>query len=143
MRTMLESLISEKTGAAKKPLKFDLKESSIPDFESFHRASFFYSKMLDLSCKCLTLLIIGYSRLASPRLTSLHLTHLTSLHLTSPHLPSLNIIPEQLVADSLVSRGQTNPPLHFLYNDIIGRGGTTAPLSCVLTMELCKQWNLS
>ena len=49
MRTMLESLISEKTGAAKKPLKFDLKESSIPDFESFHRASFFYSKMLDLS----------------------------------------------------------------------------------------------
>ena len=52
MRTMLESLISDKTGAAKKPLKFDLKESSIPDFESFHRASFFYGKMLDLSCKC-------------------------------------------------------------------------------------------
>ena len=52
MRTMLESLISDKTGAAKKPLKLDLKDSSIPDFESFHRASFFYSKMLDLSCEC-------------------------------------------------------------------------------------------
>jgi cytoplasmic FMR1 interacting protein len=49
MRTMLESLISDKTGAEKRPLKFDLKDSNIPEFEAFHRASFYYAKMLDLS----------------------------------------------------------------------------------------------
>ena len=40
MRTMLESLISDKTGAEKKALKVELKDSSIPEFESFHRGSF-------------------------------------------------------------------------------------------------------
>ena len=52
MRTMLESLISEKPGASKKALRMDLNQSNIPDFESFHRASFFYGKMLDLSGEC-------------------------------------------------------------------------------------------
>ena len=51
MRTMLESLISEKTGAEKKSLRHDLKESSIPEFEAFHRASFFYAKLLDFTSK--------------------------------------------------------------------------------------------
>ena len=51
MRTMLESLISDKTGAEKKALKVELKDSSIPEFESFHRGSFYYGKMLDLSCE--------------------------------------------------------------------------------------------
>ena len=51
MRTMLESLISDKTGAEKKALKVELKDSSIPEFESFHRGSFYYAKLLDLSCK--------------------------------------------------------------------------------------------
>ena len=100
MRTMLESLISEKTGAAKKPLKLDLKESSIPDFESFHRASFFYGKMLDLSCECFASAHHATSLSVLPHLSSPHPTpphpsipphptHLTTLHMKCHRVPQL------------------------------------------------------
>ncbi len=49
MRTMLESLISEKGG--RKSLRVDLKESSIPEFESFHKKSFFFGHLLNFSGK--------------------------------------------------------------------------------------------
>ena len=52
MRTMLEALISEKGG--RKSLRADLKESSIPDFESFHKSSFFFGHLLNFSGKCCT-----------------------------------------------------------------------------------------
>ena len=47
MRTMLESLISEKGG--NKPLRKDLPETSIPAFEAFHKNSFFFYHLLDFS----------------------------------------------------------------------------------------------
>ncbi|KAL5460570.1 hypothetical protein EMCRGX_G034022 [Ephydatia muelleri] len=47
MRTMLESLISEKGG--NKPLRRDLPETSIPAFEAFHKNSFFFYHLLDFS----------------------------------------------------------------------------------------------
>lgn len=50
MRTMLEALISEKGG--RKSLRADLKESSIPDFESFHKSSFFFGHLLKFSGEC-------------------------------------------------------------------------------------------
>ncbi len=49
MRTMLESLISEKGG--RKSLRVDLKESSIPEFEAFHKTSYFFSHLLNFSGK--------------------------------------------------------------------------------------------
>ena len=49
MRTMLEALISEKGG--RKSLRAELKESSIPDFESFHKSSFFFGHLLNFSGK--------------------------------------------------------------------------------------------
>jgi len=45
MRTMLESLISEKGG--RKSLRADLKESSLPEFEAFHKNSFFFGHLLN------------------------------------------------------------------------------------------------
>lgn len=50
MRTMLEALISEKGG--RKSLRADLKESSIPDFEGFHKISFFFGHLLNFSSEC-------------------------------------------------------------------------------------------
>ena len=50
MRTMLEALISEKGG--KKSLRADLKEVSIPDFENFHKNSFFFGHLLNFSGEC-------------------------------------------------------------------------------------------
>lgn len=47
MRTMLESLISEKGG--RKSLRADLKDSSLPDFESFHKNSYFFGHLLNFS----------------------------------------------------------------------------------------------
>ena len=47
MRTMLESLLSEKGG--RKPLRGDLKESSLPEFEAFHKTSFFFGHLLNFS----------------------------------------------------------------------------------------------
>ena len=47
MRTMLEALISEKGG--RKSLRADLKENSIPDFEAFHKTSFFFGHLLNFS----------------------------------------------------------------------------------------------
>lgn len=47
MRTMLESLISEKGG--KKMLRSELHQGSLPDFEMFHRTSFFFNSLLNFS----------------------------------------------------------------------------------------------
>ena len=47
MRTMLESLISDKAGS--KSLRADLKENAIPEFEAFHRTSFFFGDLLNFS----------------------------------------------------------------------------------------------
>jgi hypothetical protein len=44
---MLESLLSEKGG--RKPLRGDLKESSLPEFEAFHKTSFFFGHLLKFS----------------------------------------------------------------------------------------------
>ena len=49
MRTMLESLVSEKAVSGRKALRADLKESNIPEFEAFHRNSFFFSHLLRFS----------------------------------------------------------------------------------------------
>ena len=49
LRTMLESLLSEKGG--RKPLRGDLKESSLPEFEAFHKNSFFFGHLLNFSGK--------------------------------------------------------------------------------------------
>jgi cytoplasmic FMR1 interacting protein len=49
MRTMLESLLSEKAVSGRKALRADLKESNIPEFEAFHRNSFFFSHLLKFS----------------------------------------------------------------------------------------------
>jgi hypothetical protein len=46
---MLEALISEKGG--RKTLRADLKESSIPEFEHFHKSSFFFGHLLNFSSK--------------------------------------------------------------------------------------------
>ena len=46
---MLESLLSEKGG--RKPLRGDLKESSLPEFEAFHKTSFFFGHLLNFSGK--------------------------------------------------------------------------------------------
>ena len=47
VRTMLESLTSEKAG--KKSLRFDLKEGALQDFEIFHKNSFFFPHLLNFS----------------------------------------------------------------------------------------------
>jgi len=49
MRTMVESLVSEKGG--KKSLRADLKENNISDFESFHKTSFFFRHLLNFNSK--------------------------------------------------------------------------------------------
>ena len=46
MRTMLESLISEK-GGSKKSLRSDLHAASLPDFELFHRNTFYFNHILN------------------------------------------------------------------------------------------------
>ena len=50
MRTMLESLISEK-GNAKKNLRSDLHQPSVPEFEAFHRNTFFFTHLLNFDSK--------------------------------------------------------------------------------------------
>ena len=52
MRTMLESLLSEKSVSGRKALRSDLKESNIPEFEAFHRNSFFFTHLLNFSSEC-------------------------------------------------------------------------------------------
>ena len=49
VRTMLESLTSEKAG--KKALRYDMKESALQDFELFHKNSFFFPHLLNFSSK--------------------------------------------------------------------------------------------
>ena len=46
MRTMLESLISEK-GGSKKSLRSDLHAASLPEFEQFHRNTFYFNHILN------------------------------------------------------------------------------------------------
>lgn len=48
IRTMVESLVSEKGG--RKGLRQDLHQRDIPGFESFLRRSFFYKHLLDFGC---------------------------------------------------------------------------------------------
>lgn len=60
MRTMVESLTSEKGG--RKSLRADLKESNIPDFESFHKSSFFFGHLLNFSGKWKVLLPLQRQR---------------------------------------------------------------------------------
>lgn len=45
MRTMLESLLSDKAG--KKALRSELREGSLPEFEAFHKSSFFFGHLLN------------------------------------------------------------------------------------------------
>lgn len=49
MRTMLESLLSEKSVSGRKALRADLKDTNIPEFEAFHRNSFFFTHLLNFS----------------------------------------------------------------------------------------------
>lgn len=50
VRTMLESLIADKSGS-KKTLRSGLEGSTVLDIEKFHRESFFYTHMLNFSGK--------------------------------------------------------------------------------------------
>lgn len=50
VRTMLESLIAEKSGS-KKTLRSSLEGPTILDIEKFHRESFFYTHLLNFSGK--------------------------------------------------------------------------------------------
>lgn len=50
VRTMLESLIAEKSGS-KKTLRSGLEGPTILDIERFHRESFFYTHLLNFSGK--------------------------------------------------------------------------------------------
>ena len=48
VRTMLESLIADKSGS-KKTLRSGLEHPTILDIEKFHRESFFYTHLLNFS----------------------------------------------------------------------------------------------
>lgn len=48
VRTMLESLIADKSGS-KKTLRSSLEGPTILDIEKFHRESFFYTHLLNFS----------------------------------------------------------------------------------------------
>lgn len=48
VRTMLESLVAEKSGS-KKTLRSSLEGPTILDIEKFHRESFFYTHLLNFS----------------------------------------------------------------------------------------------
>lgn len=50
VRTMLESLVAEKSGS-KKTLRSSLEGPTIIDIEKFHRESFFYTHLLNFSGK--------------------------------------------------------------------------------------------
>ena len=50
MRTMLESLLSEKAGQ-KKSLRSELHQASLPEFEHFHRNSYFFTHILNFNSK--------------------------------------------------------------------------------------------
>lgn len=50
VRTMLESLIADKSGS-KKTLRSSLEGPTIMDIEKFHRESFFYTHLLNFSGK--------------------------------------------------------------------------------------------
>lgn len=50
VRTMLESLIAEKSGS-KKTLRSSLEGPTILDIEKFHRESFFYTHLINFSGK--------------------------------------------------------------------------------------------
>lgn len=50
VRTMLESLIADKSGS-KKTLRSSLEGPTILDIEKFHRESFFYTHLLNFSGK--------------------------------------------------------------------------------------------
>lgn len=50
VRTMLESLIADKSGA-KKTLRSSLEGPTILDIEKFHRESFFYTHLINFSGK--------------------------------------------------------------------------------------------
>ena len=54
MRTMLESLISEKV-SGKKSLRSELHQPSLPEFEQFHRTSFFFISLLNFSSEFQTI----------------------------------------------------------------------------------------
>ena len=65
VRTMLESLTSEKAG--KKALRYDMKESALQDFELFHKNSFFFPHLLNFSSKwALYKIILQYSYTVCP-----------------------------------------------------------------------------
>ena len=49
VRTMLESLTSEKAG--KKSLRYDIKDTALQEFELFHKNSFFFPHLLNFSSK--------------------------------------------------------------------------------------------
>lgn len=50
VRTMLESLVADKSGS-KKTLRSSLEGPTILDIEKFHRESFFYTHLLNFSGK--------------------------------------------------------------------------------------------
>lgn len=50
VRTMLESLIADKSGS-KKTLRSSLEGPTIMDIEKFHRESFFYTHLINFSGK--------------------------------------------------------------------------------------------
>ena len=49
VRTMLESLTSDKAG--KKSMRSDIKETTVQEFELFHKTSFFFPALLNFSSK--------------------------------------------------------------------------------------------
>ena len=51
VRTMLESLLTEKSGAAKKPLRKDIDNKYLGVIEAFHQSSFFWSYLLNFNGK--------------------------------------------------------------------------------------------
>lgn len=59
VRTMLESLVAEKSGS-KKTLRSGLEGPTILDIEKFHRESFFYTHLLNFSGKNLAVYQLGH-----------------------------------------------------------------------------------
>jgi cytoplasmic FMR1 interacting protein len=61
VRTMLESLVADKSGS-KKTLRSGLEGPTILDIERFHRESFFYTHLLNFSGENLTFQLLTLTK---------------------------------------------------------------------------------
>ena len=79
VRTMLESLIAEKSGTGKKTLRKDIDYQHFLAIDNFHKNSYFWSYLLNFNGKLEFLAIARGAYFSIKKIVDRHKTHYTTL----------------------------------------------------------------